>query len=69
MTLHMSAEGDVLRDASSRGFWLTQRSLDNGQRAWIWMLDGDDHPQPWFLMRRQAIEYMDQKLTAPDVSP
>jgi len=31
--------------------------------------DHDSHPQPWFLMRRQAIEYMDQKLTALDVSP
>jgi hypothetical protein len=63
MTLHISAEGDVLRDASSRGFWLTQRTLDNGQRAWAWV-DDEQRPQPWFLTRRQAIDYMSDKLNA-----
>jgi hypothetical protein len=64
VTLHVSAEGDVVRAAAARGFWLTQRSLDNGQRAWVWLLERDDKPQPWFLMRRQAIEYMGEKLSA-----
>jgi hypothetical protein len=42
---------------------LTQRPLDNGQWAWVWV-DDDERPQPWFLTRRQAIEYMSDKLDA-----
>ena len=63
MTLQVSTETDVVRDAAARGFWLTQRPLDNGQRAWVWLLDGNDQPQPSFLTRRQAIEYMGEKLS------
>ncbi len=44
-------------------------ALDNGQPAWTWLLEHDDKPQPWFLMRLQAIEYMSEKLRAADSAP
>ena len=53
----------ALRDAASQGYWLTRRPLDNGEHAWTWLLDGDDTPQPVFLTRRQAIEYISEKFS------
>jgi hypothetical protein len=63
MTLHLDNEADVVRAAAASGFWLTQRVLDNGQPTWLWLLHNDDQPQPSFLTRRQAIEYMSAKLS------
>jgi hypothetical protein len=65
MAVHISTETDVVRDAAARGFWLAQRPLDNGEPAWVW-LDDDDRPRPSFLTRRQAIDYMSEKLGISD---
>lgn len=61
MTLHISAETGVVRDAAAMGFTLMQRELDTGHLAWVWLPD-DRGSQPSFSTRRQAIAYMDEKL-------
>jgi hypothetical protein len=53
----------ALRDAASQGYWLTRRHIDNGEYAWTWLRHGDDSPQPWFLTRRQAVDYISDKLS------
>jgi hypothetical protein len=54
----------ILHAAAAQGLWLTRRPLDNGEYAWTWLADGDSRPQPLFLTRRQAIDFMAEKLGA-----
>jgi len=53
----------VMRDAAERGYWLTRRPLDNGDRSWTWLLHDDDGSQPTFLTRREAFRFMREKLS------
>jgi hypothetical protein len=62
MTLHVTDEDDIIRAATSRGFWLMHRPLDTGGSAWTWLFPHDDTPKPLFLTRRQAVEYMGEQL-------
>ena len=52
----------LLQEAADQGYWLSRRQLDNGERAWTWLQHGDSSPQPMFLTRRQALDYMTSKL-------
>jgi len=51
-----------MRDAAERGYWLTQRPLDNGEHAWTWLLHDDGQPQPLFRTRREAFRFMREQL-------
>jgi hypothetical protein len=42
------------------GFQLVQRELPTGQLAWVLTSDGDG-PDPVFLTRRQALDYIPER--------
>jgi hypothetical protein len=65
MTYYVPTEEEIVVDAAAQGFWLVQRTLDNEQSVWAWLLDEDETPQPSFLTRRQALDYMSERLS-PD---
>jgi hypothetical protein len=50
-------EGDVITRARAQGFDLVQRETDTGNLVWSWRMS-DVRPQPSFLSRRMAIDYM-----------
>ena len=62
MTVPAGDDAVVVQVATSKGFWLTIRPLDNGRRAWTWIVPHDNSPKPFFRTRRQAIEYMREHL-------
>jgi hypothetical protein len=45
LTLHVSADTNVMTGAHARGFTLMQRELDTGQVAWMWK-PANGGPQP-----------------------
>jgi hypothetical protein len=52
----------VLRDAAAKGFWLARRRRADGEQTWTWLGQADRDAPPRFPSRREAIDYMRDKL-------
>jgi hypothetical protein len=62
LTARRRIRGRVLRDAADHGCWLTHRHLNDEDSAWVWLVDGEQGPQPLFGTRREAVRYMREQL-------